>query len=132
MLSNQITMATLLDLQDTPFDNAKTALDTFFAHNAFQWEYDEDRIHLDALDPLFLERLKLVEDAIVSYKGDMRFPLHIHIMNVEKANIPFEPLRDFFWKVIEKEYYFGNYNLHVFAKATSGEAVSINTLAICS
>jgi hypothetical protein len=125
-------MATLLDLQDTPFDNAKTALDIFFAHNAFQWEYDEDRIHLDALDPLFLERLKLVEDAILSYKGDMRFPLHIHIMNVEKAGIPFGPLREFFWKVIEKEYYFGNYNLHVFAKATSGEAVSINTLAICS
>ena len=126
-------MATLLDLQDTPFDNAKTALDTFFAHNAFQWEYYEDRIHLDAMDPLFLERLKLVEEAVVRYKGDMRGALHIYIMNVEKAGIPFEPLRDFFWKVIENEYYFGNYNVHVFAKgAASEKAVSINALAISS
>jgi hypothetical protein len=53
-------------------------------------------------------------------------------MNVEKAGIPFEPLRDFFWNVIGNEYYFGNYNLHVFAKATNGKVVSINTLAICS
>ena len=125
-------MATLLDLQDTPFDDAKTALLAFFAHNAFQMEYDEDRIHLDATHLRFLDQLKLVEDAIVSYKGEMRFPLHIYVMNVEKAGIPFEPLRDFFWNVIGNEYYFGNYNLHVFAKATNGNAVSINTLAICS
>ena len=122
-------MATL-DLQASPFNAVQPALNAFLAHNAFQWEHYEDRIHLDALDPLFLERLKLVEEAVVCYKGDMRGALHIYIMNAEQAGIPFEPLYQFFWKVIQNEYYFGNYNLAVFAVAANGKAVSINQLAI--
>lgn len=122
-------MATLLDLHDTPFDGVQSALDAFFAHNAFQWDYYEDRIYLDASNPRFLEILKQVEDAIMRYNGKIRGALHIYVMNV--GGLSFEPLCDFFWKVIQNEYYFGSDNLQVYAKhTTGGQAESINSWAI--
>jgi len=122
-------MATVLDLQATSLDTVSTTLEQFFANNAFEWAYTyEDQIILDALHPDFLKMMDLVANSIASYKGDMRGPLHVYFNNVDKSQIPFKPFQSFYEKVVENEYYFGNYNLGVFAQ-DDGIHVNIGWIA---
>jgi hypothetical protein len=111
--------------------DAKIQCAEFLANNRFEWkECSADTIEIDAMSPDFYELLDLVGEVFGGYCGEMRPPLHITIANTEKSNVPFEPLRKLWQTIIEKEYYFGNYNFQLYAKGDEGRCVNIGALAL--
>jgi hypothetical protein len=112
---------------------AKSQCAELLANNRFEWkECDADTIEIDAMSPDFYAILDLVGEMFGTYCGEMRPPLHITIINTEKANVPFKPLLKLWQTIIEKEYYFGNYNFQLYAKGDEGRRVNVGAIALSS
>jgi hypothetical protein len=112
---------------------AKIQCAELLANNRFEWkECSPDTIEIDALSPDFYAILDLVREVFGGYCGEMRPPLHIIIDNVEKANIPFEPIRQLWETIIENEYSFGNYNFQLYAKGDEDRCVNVGAIALSS
>jgi hypothetical protein len=110
---------------------AKIQCTEFLANNRFEWkECSADTIEIDAMSPDFYAILTLAGEVFGGYRGDMRPPLHIFIDNTEKANIPFEPIRQLWETIIKNEYSFGNYNFQLYAKGDEGRCVNIGALVL--
>lgn len=111
---------------------SKTQISEFLASNSFSWAdtmgCDPDEIQIDAENPDFYAILDAAGEAFSKYRGDMRPPLHITILNVEKANVPLEHVTKLWRTIIENEYYFGNYDFQLYAKGEEGRCVNIGRL----
>lgn len=109
-------------------------LTTLLENNTFTWEDPSgcrpDEVELDAENPEFYTLLASTGEVFGQYRGEMRPPLHITITNAEKANVPLEPLQKAWETIIQKEYYFGNYNFQMYAKGDEGRRVNIGNLLI--
>jgi len=114
---------------------SNTQLTEFLANNSFTWadpsSCSPDSIQIDAENPDFYALLDTVGDVFGTYQGEMRPPLHITLLNVEKANIPLEHIAKLWRTIIKKEYYFGNYDFQLYAKGNEGRCVNIGRLLIC-
>ena len=107
---------------------AKTQCTEFLATNHFEWkECSPDVVTIDATGPDFYDILDVVRNVFGNYRGEMRPPLHIYLLNVEK--IPFEPIKQLWQTIIKNEYYFGNYNFQLYAKGDN-YCVNLNAYAL--
>lgn len=107
---------------------AKTQCAEFLTQNRFEWkDCSPDIITIDAAGPDFYALLDLVSKVFGQYQGEMRPPLHIYLLNVEK--IPFEPIQHLWQTIIKNEYYFGNYNFQLYAKGDN-YCVNLNAYAL--
>ena len=115
-------------------DESKTQLAEFLANNPFTWaspmSCQPDCIQIDAENPYFYSLLDMVGGVFSKYRGEMRPPLHITLLNVEKANVPLEHVVKLWRTIINNEYYFGNYDFQLFAKGEEGRCVNMGRLLV--
>jgi hypothetical protein len=86
-----------------------------------------DNVYIDAQTPDFYDILNVVGETFGTYRGEMRAPLHITLLNIEK--VPFEPLEKLWRTIVKNEYYFGNYDFQLYAKGGK-HCVNVGRVAI--
>jgi hypothetical protein len=85
------------------------------------------KVLLISQTPDFYDILNVVGETFGTYRGEMRAPLHITLLNIEK--VPFEPLEKLWRTIVKNEYYFGNYDFQLYAKGGK-HCVNVGRVAI--